>query len=138
MPSIEIDRVLIRDQLGPLGVGHGETSCILLPAVCKYNAAKGANVERQKAVIEALWRESESARVFKDKGLSKESADLGDLLDAIIRALPMLRTLEDVKVGRDKLDILAQNSLHDRWVQSNPVPLTKKEQVMEKLQMVVE
>lgn len=37
----------IGHQLGPLGVSHGETSCILLPAVCKYNAVKGANCERQ-------------------------------------------------------------------------------------------
>jgi hypothetical protein len=49
----------------------------------------------------------------------------------------MPRTLADVKVGRDKLDMLAQNSLHDRWVRANPEPLTKKEQVMEILEMVV-
>jgi alcohol dehydrogenase class IV len=38
----------IGHQLGPLGVGHGETSCVMLPAVCKFNAAKKANVERQE------------------------------------------------------------------------------------------
>jgi alcohol dehydrogenase class IV len=66
--------------------------------------------------------------IFKEKGLSQESADLGDLLDAIIRALGMPRSLADVKVGRDRLDGLAANSLHHRQVQVNPVPLTKKEQ----------
>jgi alcohol dehydrogenase class IV len=34
----------IGHQLGPLGVGHGETSCILLPAVLKYNYAHGEKV----------------------------------------------------------------------------------------------
>jgi hypothetical protein len=44
--------------LGPLGkVGHRETSCILLPAVCKYNAKHGGvNIRsRQKIVREILW-----------------------------------------------------------------------------------
>ena len=40
----------IGHQLGPLGVGHGETSCILLPAVCRYN--EGVNLERQRRVVE--------------------------------------------------------------------------------------
>lgn len=124
--------------MATLGVGHGETSCILLPSVCKYNAAKGANVDRQKTVIAALWREPVAVGIFKEKGLSQESAYLGDLLDAIIRALGMPRSLADVKVGRDKLDGLAANSLHHRQVQANPVPLTKKEQVLEILETVVQ
>lgn len=49
----------------------------------------------------------------------------------------MPRSLSDVKVGRDKLDSLAANSLHDRWCQSNPVPLREKEQVLEILETVV-
>ena len=40
-------------------------------------------------------------------------------------------------VGRDKLNELAPNSLHDRWYKSNPVPLTEKSQVVEILEMVV-
>lgn len=32
----------IGHQLGPLGVGHGETSCVLLPALCKGNARANA------------------------------------------------------------------------------------------------
>jgi alcohol dehydrogenase class IV len=41
-------------------------------------------------------------------------------------------------VGRDALDELAANSLHDRWCKTNPVPLTEKGQVLEILEMVVE
>lgn len=66
------------------------------------------------------------------------TADLGDVLDAIIRELGMPRSLADVGIGRDKLDMLAENSLHDPLCQSNPVPLTKKSQVLEILEMVVE
>lgn len=125
------------DKLGPLGVGHGETSCILLPAVCKYNAAHDANRERQARVREFLIRDPVVAEVLQSRKVDAEAADLGDVLDAVIRELGMPRTLGEVKVGRDKLDSLAAHSLHDRWCQSNPVPLTEKEQVLEILEMVV-
>lgn len=49
----------------------------------------------------------------------------------------MPRSLE-VGVGRDALDELAANSLHDRWCKTNPVPLTEKKQVLEILEMAVE
>ena len=42
----------IGHQLGPLGVGHGETSCVLLPAVCRFN--KSVNAAAQALVVEAI------------------------------------------------------------------------------------
>ncbi|GIC93845.1 iron-containing alcohol dehydrogenase [Aspergillus udagawae] len=128
----------IGHQLGPLGVGHGETSCILLPAVCKFNARHGANREQQERVGQFLVRNAEVARVLRDRGVDVSSADLGDVLDAVIRELGMPRSLKEVGVGRDALNQLAANSLHDRWCRTNPVPLTEKGQVLEILEMVVE
>ena len=128
----------IGHMLGPLGVGHGETSCILLPAVCKYNAAHKANVERQQAIIDILWSLKETRPVLERGGLKEGTADLGDMLDAVVRELGMPRTLKEVKIGRDKLDSLAENSLHDPFLVTNPVSITKKEQVLEILEMVVE
>ncbi|KAJ5813326.1 uncharacterized protein N7503_000076 [Penicillium pulvis] len=127
----------IGHQLGPLGVGHGETSCILLPAVCKFNAAHNANRERQAIVRDFLVRDPVVLELLQTRSLSVEQSDLGDILDAIIRELGMPRSLSDVRVGRDKLDGLAAHSLHDRWCQSNPVPLKEKSQVLEILEMVV-
>jgi alcohol dehydrogenase class IV len=49
----------------------------------------------------------------------------------------MPQTLKAVNVGRDKLDKLAENSLHDIWIKTNAVPMTEKSQVMEVLEMVV-
>jgi len=65
------------------------------------------------------------------------NSDLGDILDAVIRKLDMPRTLKDVGVYRDKLDLLAENSLKDHWIKTNAVPITEKSQVMEILEMVV-
>ncbi|KAJ5894971.1 hypothetical protein N7495_006662 [Penicillium taxi] len=120
----------IGHQLGPLGVGHGETSCILLPAVCKFNAAYDANRGRQEHVRKLLIHEPAVLGVLKERSVDIAKADLGDVLDAIIRELGMPRSLRDV------LDGLAEHSLDDRWCKTNPVPLKEKGQVLEILEMV--
>ncbi|GAD96795.1 Fe-containing alcohol dehydrogenase, putative [Paecilomyces variotii No. 5] len=127
----------IGHQLGPLGVGHGETSCILLPAVCKYNASKNANNDRQQRVLEFLTSDPIVSGVLQGRQIDVAKADLGDVLDAIIRELGLPRSLAEVGVGRDKLDGLAVNSLKDHWCVTNPVPLKEKGQVLEILEMVV-
>ncbi|KAL4926561.1 iron-containing alcohol dehydrogenase [Aspergillus undulatus] len=127
----------IGHQLGPLGVGHGETSCILLPAVCKYNAKHNANNERQRQLRDFLLKLPIVDKVAESRGLNKESVDLGDVLDALFRELGMPRSLGDLGIGRDKLDGLAENSLKDRWCVSNPVSLKEKAQVLEILEQVV-
>ncbi|KAJ7136801.1 hypothetical protein C8R44DRAFT_767911 [Mycena epipterygia] len=126
----------IGHMLGPFGVGHGQTSGILLPATCKYNAHHKANIDRQNIVTAILWGVPEMERLAESKGLQKGVADLGDLLDVLVRALGMPKTLAEVGVGRDKLDQLAEYSLLDVWSATNPVPLTEKAQVMEILEMV--
>ena len=139
MKAVNLHRVpmgashAIGHQLGPLGVGHGETSCIMLPAVCNYNVI--VNSEQQKKVRDILWSEPEVVAVFEGRGIDQK-AELGDLLDAIIGALGLPRSLKDVGVGKEKLDLLAENSLKDRWIGTNPRPISEKAQVMEILQMV--
>ncbi|CZR60388.1 related to aldehyde-alcohol dehydrogenase [Phialocephala subalpina] len=129
----------IGHQLGPLGVGHGETSCIMLPAILKYNFKYGdEEVQKpQQKVLKLLWAEAPVAELLKKRGLTKEKSDAGDVVGAVISELGMPRTLKDIGVGRDKLDALAENCLKDPWLKTNPVPLTKKEQVLEVLEMVV-
>ncbi|KAJ5367696.1 hypothetical protein N7541_001637 [Penicillium brevicompactum] len=127
----------IGHQLGPLGVGHGETSCILLPAVCKFNAKYKANCAQQESVRLSLIGDPVVLELLRSRSVDVGSADLGDILDIIIRELGMPRSLADVHVGRDQLDSLAANSLHDRWCKSNPIPLNDQSQVLEILEMVV-
>lgn len=50
----------------------------------------------------------------------------------------MPRTLTDVGVGREKLDLLAENCPKVPWLKTNPIPLAKKEQVLDILEMVVD
>lgn len=128
----------IGHQLGPLGVGHGETSCIMLPAVCKWNAKYEANVERQEVCKKVLLRTQEVQELVQKSGKNVNEIELGDILDLVIRALGMPRTLQTVGVGKDKLDGLAENTLHDRWAGTNAKPITEKGHVLEILEMVVE
>ncbi|KAK8123680.1 hypothetical protein PG999_003598 [Apiospora kogelbergensis] len=126
----------IGHQLGPAGVSHGETSCILLPAVCKYNYQRDANRERQRAVQRLLWEDQEAQAIFEQRGLKQNETDLGDLLDIFIRTLGMPRTLKEFGIGKDKLGGIVKHSLHDRWVKTNPARLDEQG-VMEILTMVL-
>jgi len=88
---------------GTAGVPHGYTSCVMLPHVMRFNHP--VNAERQKLVSEALGRPGEPA---------------AEVLAALIADLGLPRTLRDVKVQPDMLDRIAAESMHDRWVHTNP------------------
>lgn len=87
-----------------------------------------------------LWEQRPVAEVLKRKGLGKETADAGDVVGAIISELGMPRTLNDVGMGREKLDDLddlAVKCFKDAWLRTNPVPLLEKKQVLDILEAVV-
>ncbi|KAH7379125.1 alcohol dehydrogenase [Phaeosphaeria sp. MPI-PUGE-AT-0046c] len=123
----------IGHQLGPLGVPHGVTSCIMCPAVMKYNMKHGQDPEiarRQAKVRDILWSEADVAGCFRSAGLTAD-ADLGDLVDCIIRTLSLPRTLSEMGIGDETIEGLSVRALHDQWSPTNPVPLVKAEQVKE-------
>ena len=99
------------------GVSHGYTSCILLPAVLRYNAS--INAERQTWVAEAMGRPGDEAPEV-----------VGDLIGDL--GLP--RSLRDVDVKKADLEIVARNALGNRFVRSNPRPLESPDDVMEILE----
>ena len=108
----------IGHQLGPLGVGHGETSCILLPAVCKWK--KKVNCNQQKQVLHILWSEVSVRKVLEGRNLEQDKAKLGDALDAVFGELGKPRSLKGVGAGRQKLEGLAVESLEDKVLQDQP------------------
>lgn len=130
----------IGHMLGPLGVAHGITSCILCPAVMEYNIKRGAQNQeiksRQDKVRQCLWEENLVAETLQNDGLDAPGSSLSDMLDVIIRALGMPRTLEEVGVGRDVIPALSQRALADFWAKTNPVPLVRADQVQEILETV--
>jgi maleylacetate reductase len=91
---------------GTAGVPHGYTSCIMLPHVLRFNAP--VNGERQAWVSAALGRPGEPA---------------ADVVAELIASLGLPGRLRDVGVKPDRLDAIAAESMHDRWVHTNPRPV---------------
>lgn len=88
---------------GTAGVPHGYTSCVMLPYVMRWN--KSVNAERQAVISEALGR---------------PGMDAADALHELISGLGLPRTLKEVGVAPDQFDVLAENTMHDRWTYTNP------------------
>ncbi|KAI1325322.1 alcohol dehydrogenase [Xylariaceae sp. FL0255] len=127
----------IGHQLGPLGVGHGETSCVMLPSVLRYNAHHGDAwvLERQTVVRDVFARCQSVSEALFAHGKVTLTSNLGDVVLEYVRILGMPRSLAEVEVGSDAFEKLAQNSMTDRCIPTNPVPIKQATQVREILQM---
>jgi alcohol dehydrogenase class IV len=126
---------VIGHQLGPLAVGHGETSCILLPAVMRFNSS--VNAEKQKIVARIFWSDNYTVNKLRNQDLEETTAELGDVLNAFIRELGLPRSLKDFGIQEEQLDSLADSSLGDKFFKTNPIPLMEKAQVLEILRTVL-
>lgn len=101
--------------LGALcGVPHGYTSCVMAPNVQAWNAPAAG--ERQRRISAALGDPARPA---------------AELLDDLIRALGMPRSLSEVGVGPERLEAIAAATLEDLWAATNPRPLSGSADVME-------
>lgn len=88
---------------GTAHVPHGYTSCVMLPHVLRFNAA--VNADRQAIVSEAL---------------GDRSIPAADLVAGLIADLGLPSRLRDVGVKPGQLDRIAELSMHDRWIHTNP------------------
>ena len=99
-------------------IPHGHTSCIMLPAVMRWN--KSANAARQALVSAAMNHSGE---------------DAADVLNAFIAGLGMPRSLAAVKVGRDSFDRMSEQAMGTPWVPRNPRHIDGPAQVREILEL---
>jgi maleylacetate reductase len=88
---------------GTAHVPHGYTSCVMLPHVLRFNHA--VNPDRQALVSDAL---------------GDKNAPAADLVAGLIADLGLPSRLRDVGVKEDQLDLIAELSMHDRWIHTNP------------------
>jgi maleylacetate reductase len=102
---------------GTCDVPHGYTSCVMSPFVQDFNAA--VNGERQKRISACLGDASRPA---------------SELLDTLIRGLGMPRSLKEVGVREDQLQLVSEYTLEDIWGRTNPRPITSTGDVMAILQ----
>jgi maleylacetate reductase len=95
-------------------VPHGYTSCVMLPSVMRWN--KQANADRQALVAEAM---------------GQPGKDAGDVLDAFIRGLGLPRSLQDVRIGPEHFDRIAEAAMATPWVPRNPRKIDSPAQLRE-------
>jgi maleylacetate reductase len=88
---------------GTAGVPHGYTSCVMLPPVLRFNQEQTA--ERQRWVVEAMERPGMAA---------------ADAVAELVAELGLPGTLRAVGVKAEQLERIAEESMHDRWVHTNP------------------
>ena len=112
----------------------------MCPAVMKYNLEHSKDnpeiLRRQNHVRKILWSEQEVAKILQQANLSEESANLGDILDVVIRSLDLPRTLGEMHISADRIPALSERALADFWSPTNPVPLVNADQVREILEAV--
>lgn len=92
---------------GTAGMPHGETSCVMLPHVLRFNAP--VNGERQASLAAAMGDPSTPA---------------ADQIAALVASLDLPGRLRDAGVTRAILPTIAEESMLDMWIPTNPRPIT--------------
>lgn len=99
-------------------IPHGHTSCIMLPAVMRWN--KSVNAARQELVAAAMGR---------------PGVDAGEALHDLIEGLGMPRSLSAVKIGPENFARIAEQAMGTPWVPRNPRRIDGPAQVREILDL---
>ena len=100
------------------GVAHGHTSCVMLPAVLRWNAQ--LNGERQRALSEAM-------------GTAQRPAH--ELVAELVALLEQPGSLRAVNIQREDLDVIARRALTYGPVRANPRSIKTPDDVMEILEL---
>jgi len=103
---------------GSYGIPHGITSCVALPAVLKWN--EGAADDRQALVAELLGAKGKSA---------------AEAVRGLARSLGLPTDLKTIGIRPDQFQAIAEHTMHDRGVRSNPRPIKGPEDVVAILQI---
>jgi maleylacetate reductase len=96
------------------GVPHGYTSCVMLPAVMRWNKPDYGG--RQELVSAAMGHPGE---------------DAAEVLDWFIRDLGMPRSLHAVKIGPEHFEAIAEQAMATPWIPRNPRKIDGPAQVRE-------
>ena len=98
---------------GVTGMPHGETSCVMLPHVLRYN--EPANAARQAMLSDVMGR---------------PDARAADLVAELVASLGLPGRLRDAGVKREDLARVASEAMHDHWVRTNPRPFLESGEIL--------
>jgi alcohol dehydrogenase class IV len=103
-----------------LGLGHGDTSCIMLPAVLAYNLNE--TIEAQALVSETMGRPGEpAAEVVRD----------------FVESLGLQTRFSQIGVGEDVFPAIARAAMESHYLHNNPRPIRSEGEVIELLKMAL-
>jgi maleylacetate reductase len=102
---------------GTAGMPHGETSCVMLPHVLRYNAA--VNSDRQAVIAAAV---------------GKPATPLADIVAGLILHLGLPARIRDTGVSQTVMAAVAEAALHDPLLAANPRPITSLTEVQRLLE----
>lgn len=100
------------------GMGHGHTSCVMLPQVLRWNRAA---TEPQQAEIA--------------RSLGRTDGDAAQAVADLVASLGQPGRLRDAGVRRDQLPPVAAGALDNVFVRANPRPITTVAEIEEILDM---
>ena len=101
---------------GTAGMPHGETSCVMLPHILRYNAPVNGN--RQAVIASAV---------------GNPDMMLADIVANLVAALGLPMRLRDAGVTESQIGDVAAATLNDPLLASNPRPISSLETVLELL-----
>jgi maleylacetate reductase len=101
-----------------MGVPHGITSCISLPATLEWN--EPVNADRQKAVAEKLGR---------------PGARACDVMRDFVKSLGLPTRLSDIGIGADRIPELARQYNGTGPIATNPRPVRGADDLEEILKL---
>jgi maleylacetate reductase len=101
---------------GTAGMPHGETSCVMLPHILRYNAS--ANRNRQAVIASAV---------------GSPDMMLADIVENLVAALGLPVRLRDAGVTESQIGDVAAAAIHDPLLASNPRPISSLDVVLELL-----
>ncbi len=103
---------------GSYGVPHGITSCVTLHAVLAWNA--GADQGRQRVISAQMGRpDAPASQCVRD----------------LVASLGLPTRLSDVGVPRSAFQAIAEHTMHDRGVRTNPRPIGSPSDIIEILEL---
>ena len=102
---------------GTAGMPHGETSCVMLPQVLRYNL--DFTRERQRLLSQAI---------------GAPATPTADLVQQLVADLGLPGRLRDANVPRELLSRIAEEAMHDLWVKTNPRPIAGPPDVLKLLE----
>ena len=101
---------------GTAGMPHGETSCVMLPHILRYNASVNGN--RQAVIASAV---------------GSPDMMLADIVANLVAALKLPMRLRDAGVAESQIGAVAAAAIHDPLLASNPRPISSLDIVLELL-----